>query len=744
MTGRPLVIGGLIAAALLHGGATAAAAPARKTEQPAPVRRDCQDFFVVGTAGENQPGDRFVLTWRGLLPGDEEVRLDGVPQRYGRDYDLDYARGVIRFKRLPTPGAVVQVAYRLLPLHAVRNGPMGQDTLLKTAPAGLRPEPSPVTRGPVARYLSLRPAAVETVKDQEGPEPVSLPIVAGHAPPSPTSGQLRDQLLSGLRQTELQQSVDEAGLGSATVSYLRADALDPRTAQDAREEFNSRLDLRPDPSSRLQFTNYLSRESIFSEDYEEIERRQLQFERTWGQSTVGLMWNRQRRDGFGMANALDALSLTLNHPFNRHLSAEGLFSFEDSLYRGRETSGLITLRERFNRWLSGQASVQHRDSAFSGSTFETGVTLSARPGSSAEAEVAFQEAYSERYGRYQRLASEINAALSDQVMLLGEISRRYSRDLGTVNTFGLGFSARPTAGMLLDAAFSESLGDVIGRERSRTLRFSMDPSAVMRIQLGYDLLANSDHGRSENGLWMVTVGGRRYVRLEGYRGVREFSGEDPVEDSLYRLEVRPLDALALSGSLRRIGDEDDLRSLASVGASLRLVQGVEVTATYRRPTELEEEAEEITGRDLRLTLAPVAGFRLFGEHSTRPEDERGALLDQVNRTLGVETYLGSFGLQGSLTSIQGSALEEPGRQTDFLASLNLSSGTRLYGGLRTLDLLGPEQLRSEILRLGISQTAGPSLFLLLEGQLGYVRDPMGGRVYNPDDTRAQARLGFRF
>ncbi len=741
---RRFVLGTLVVSAAFAAGAIPAVAESKKEATGQATRRDCQDLFVVGTPGDASSTGRFVLTWRGLLPGDEEVRLDGVPQQYGRDYDLDFERGVIRFKRPPAPGAVVQVAYRLLPLNATRNGPMGRDALDATEPAPIRPQLRAVGRGPVARYLSLDRGPEVPVADDVEPGRVSVRIDGEKRVPSPTSGQLRDQLLSGLRQTELQQRVDEAGLGSATVSYLRADALDPRTAQDAREEFRSSLDLRPDAASRLQFSNYLSRESIFSEDYEEIERRQLQFEKTWGQSTVGLLWNRQRRDGFGMANALDALSLTLSHPFNRHLSAEGLFSFENSLYRGQETSGLFTLRERFNRWLSGQASVQHRDSAFSGATLETGVTLSARPGNNAEAEFAFQEAYSERYGRYQRLASEINAAITERVMLLGEVSRRYTRDLGTVHSFGLGFSARPTAGMLLDAAFSESLGDVIGRERSRTLRFSMDPSAALRIQLGYDLLANSDHGRSENGLWMVTVGGRRYVKLEGYRGVREFSGEDPIEDALYRLEVRPLDALALSGSLRRIGDDDDLRSLASVGASLRLVQGVEVTATYRRPTESDEANPEISGRDLRLTLAPVSGFRLFGEHSTRPEDERGALLDQVNRTLGVETHLGSFGLQGSLTSIQGSLLEEPGRQTDFLASLNLSSGTRLYGGLRTLDVLGPEQLRSEILRLGISQTAGPSLFLLLEGQLGYIRDPVGGRVYNPDDTRAQARLGFRF
>lgn len=705
--------------------------------------RDCRDLFVAEAGGD--AARRFVLSWRGLQFGTEECLLDGITLAYGRDYELDYNRGVLHLRRAAAPGAVLQVAYSLCPLRGARNVPFAATELASAVVPSLELTPPGLPSGPVARRLAAPSAAPAPKQRGRRGERLAVSLDPGRERrAAETPGQLRDQLLSGLRQTELQQRIEEGRQGTATVSYLRADPLDPQSATDAREEFDSRIDLRPNQTSRLMLATYLSRDSLFSEDYEEIDRRRLQFERTMGQSTVGLMWDRTRRDGYGMANALDALSLTLNHPFNQNVSAEGLLSYEDSLYRGRELRSLITVRDRFNRWLSGEASVHHRQSSFSGNTLESGLTVSARPGKKVDAELTFRDASSERYGRYRRTAAEVNAALTDNVQLLGEVSQRYSDTLGTINTFGLGMSARPTASTLLEAAFSESLGEQIGRERSQSLRLVMDPSAALRIQLGYDLMASTQSGRAENALWLVTIGGRRYVKLEGYRGIRSLEDESLIEDALYRVEVRPLDAIAFSGSLRRVGSDEDLRSLATVGASLRVLRALEVSALYRRPTEITDKTGNQFGRDFRLTLAPVGGFRLFGEYSTRPEDERGMLLEQVNRTVGLETQLGSFGLQGSLTSIFGSVVTEPGRQADFLASLNVTSGTKLYGGLRTIATLGPDQPRSEILRVGISQTAGPSLFLLLEGQFGYLRSPTGMRTPNPEDTRAQARLGLRF
>ncbi|HTE19902.1 MAG TPA: hypothetical protein VK689_16175, partial [Armatimonadota bacterium] len=542
---------------------------------------------------------------------------------------------------------------------------------------------------------------------------------------------------------ELQQQLGGPGSGSGNVTYFRADPIDPRTAGDAREEFNIKLNLRPGSSSRLLLDNYFSRESLFTESYEQNERQRLQFEQTLGKSTAALMWERRRSDGYGVANSLDALSLTLTHPFTRNLAAEGFFSHEQSMYRGRESESLLTLRQLLARGMQAQASVQFRGSEFSGNTLESGLTLFAQPGGSSDVTLGFRRSDSERYGSYQRLSAEFDAAVSKKLQVMGEVSERSSDKLGGIRTYGLGMSARPTARTLLEAAFSESVGEAAGRERSHTARLAVDPSAAVKLQVGYDLLTSDRDGDSENALWIVTLGGRRYVRLEGYAAQYVPLDDPRYRDALYRVEVRPIPVFAVSGHLRRVGNEAEENGVAGVGANLTLTRGVDLSTTYRRPTAAVT-APDLFGRDFKLSLMPVSGLRVFGQYSLRPEDRYGVLLDQTHRSVGLETQLGSFSLQGSITSMQGQLAPDPGQRLDLLASLVFGGATKLYGGIRTQDGLLASDGRSRIYRLGISQTAGPAFFMLLEGQFGWLLDGGGTRTWSADDARAQARLGIRF
>jgi hypothetical protein len=678
------------------------------------------------------PGRELTLSWRGLPWGSERVSLDGRRLRPGIEYTLDCSQGILRVSTAPPPGSVLEIVYRTAPYLSEPASPGD------TRAPGLQPpyrRPRFGVRAAASRETS--PSIVE-----RGP---GLPPLTAAGYPAPGGGdRLRDELLSGLRETALQEQITGVGAASARVSYFRADPLDPRTVPDAREEFNSQLNLRPTPQSRLSLSNFVSRDSLFSEDYEEQERHRLKFDQTWNRSTASLMWERRRSDGYGLANSLDALSLSLTHPFTRNLAADALFEYENSLHRGSETRSLLSLRQLLGDYLEAQANLQYRTTEFTGSSLDTGLSLFARPGASADATLTLRQSQSGQYGRYQRVGAEVNASVSRQVQVTGEVSQRLTERFGNVQTFGLGLAARPAAATLLEAAFSESTGGRTGRERSHTVRLHVDPSAAVRLQLGYDLL-NSDLGdASRNALWLVTLGGRRYVKLEGYAGSHEVSDDGVYDDALYRVELRPLDPLALSGSLRRVQNDAEARALAGVGATLKLIDGVDVAAGYRRPTALEEGDPDEVGRDLKLSLSPAPRLRLFGQYSERPEDARGMLLDQVHRSLGMETRLGSFSLVGSLTRMEGAFAPDPGRRLDVLASLSLGEGTRIYGGLRTGNPTTLEPLKSRLYRFGISQTAGSSLFLMLEGQFGWLMDAEGNRTWDSEDTRAQARVGLRF
>lgn len=708
----------LILSAVLLYPALAAGAEERAPEPPVQTRAlggaRWEDLYVLSA-----PGADLRLSRPGALWGSERVLRDGRPLRAGVDYTLEPVSGRILLSRPAPAGTVLQVRfYTPVPAAAAPTA------------AAARPLPTPLES---RLRASLR-----------GQIPGLAPAAAPANPRVASTGEeIREELLSGLRLTQHQERLAGSGSDSGTVSYLRADPLDPQTAGAGREEFSSNLDLRPNATSRVRLLNSIARESLFTEDYAEQERQRLQFDQTFGKSTASLLWERRRSDGRGVANALDALSLTLAHPFNKSTLAEGYFSTEESIARGRETTSLVSVTERLSQALQARAGLQLRTSELSGNTVEAGLNVNTQPVRGTDLNFTFRDAGSDRYGRYSRVGADLTSVLSSKLQIQGEISRRGSDQVGSIDTLGLGFAARPTTRALLEAAFSQSAGAALGRESTETVRLSLDPSAALRLQLGYDVSQSSRDGRSQNALWILTMGKERYLKVEGYAAVHDPRDAAPFSDSLYRLELRPVQPLSLSAQLRRVLLDQEDRAIAGVGAEVRLARLFEVAAAYRRPALNGVLAPQMDGQDVRLSFLPVPSFRVFGQYTARPEDSRGALLDQVQQSLGLESTLGSLTLQGTLTRMDGRLVSEPGRRMDFLATLALGGTTRLYGGLRTQDFASVDQQAARVYRLGISQTAGTA-FLMLEGQFGWLTDAAGNRTFSQDDALAQARLGFRF
>lgn len=737
MPGRVLTI---CLAVVALGAAAASADEPRPTTAPTQNRglggHSYRDVFQLSVRATE-----FLLTWRDLQWNSELVYVDGKLRTGGRDYLIDYPSGSLHLKQPAASGSLVEVVYRIQPVFASPNVPPRA-----SAPdiAGMKLEPhrAATNSRSIPSLAAHLGRALYSPARIVGP-PTELEATATGPAPAGDLESLRTQLLTGLRETTLQEQIVGDGRDRAAVSYLRSDPVDPRTFGSGQEELNTQLDLHPSPTSRLLWSNYLSRSSMFTDSYQYSERQQLQFQQTWNKSSVDLLWERRRSDGNGVADSLDALSLSLTQRVTSSLSAEGLLSFENSLYRGWSSRNLLTLRQQLGRSLETQVFLSQRYSGVYGPGFEGAVSVYAHPNARTTALVSAQESRSLQYGRYGRLSSSVTTSVADGLQFSAEASQRTSDRYGNVSSYGLGMAARPTARTLLEAAFSESTGDRIGRERARTLRLTTDPTALVKIQLGYDLLTSSASGATQNALWIVTVGDRRYLKVEGTAGLYALTGADPFSDQLYRVEVRPIGALALNGGIHAVEMDQIRRTLGNVGGTLYISRGVDVSATYRRPAETVADPQ-LYGGDVKLHLAPVPGFQFFGQYSRRPEDERGYLLDQTEQTLGVEARLGSFALSGSQTNIAGVLAGTPGVRRDVLASLNFAGGTRLYGGLSREDNTLSDALQKLVYRAGISQMAGQSFFLMLEGQVSLLVDSAGARTLDPVDTRAQARLGLRF
>ena len=678
---------------------------------------------------DSEPVSVLTLAWRGLSERPLAVSRDGSALKEA-EFTVDRVNGAVRLLKPAQPGQVILVAYEVDPKKAQTNPVFPSSTFPR--------------RGEV-ELEALRTVQRQTLRNRLASKTGIQPPVDPKTGARTNPEAFQDEFLSGLRQTALLEQVSDPNGGTARTIYFRNDALDPRSAGDSREELDSKVNLPAGAGGKLAIENYLSRESLFTEDYQEYERRKIAFEQTWGKSTTALMWERRRSDGYRVGDSLDALSLAVTHPFNANTQGEAYLSQEESLFRGRETQSFFTLRRQLGSRLEAQFGGGYRLSQFAGNTLETGGVLTARPSDKSEATLSFREANSELYGKQQRFSLEGGATLSRQVQLSVEASRRTSQALGAIDNYGMGLALRPNARTMLEAAFSESTGAAIGREQARSLRLTADPASSVKIQLGYDLLRSHGNGTSSdtnNALWLVTLGGKRYVKLEGYAADRLVDA-DRFRDALYRVEVRPFLPIALSGSFREVRSGDENSALAGVGAKVQVLRVLDVSGAYRRPPVTGALPSDQTGRDVRVGLMPVEGFRLFGGYTDNPENDRGQLLLQKERTVGVETRLGSFGLQGSLSRMEGQFLPDSGRRLDLLASLTMG-GTRLYGGYRTEDALLLDAMRAATYRLGISQTVGPTFFLTLEGQIGYLEDGAGSRIFNTEDARAQARIGLRF
>ncbi|MBM3457046.1 MAG: hypothetical protein FJX77_00720 [Armatimonadetes bacterium] len=355
---------------------------------------------------------------------------------------------------------------------------------------------------------------------------------------------------------------------------------------------------------------------------------------------------------------------------------------------------------------------------------------------------------SAKYGRFRRVSAETQWQLHPRVQVSGEVGHRSADEAPGIFTYGLGLAARPTSTVLFEASQQQGVTQSTARERNRLVRVTAQPSSVFRAQLGFQDNALEEPDRlaaTRNALWNFQAGGnRRYVKLDGHSGLVTRPGQDPYLESLYRVEVRPAGAFSLFTSLREVEQKDAGHSLLGLGTTLFLRKGVEVTATHRQPGEDTGGKNDAAGQGLQLKLAPSGSLKLFGGYNFRPEDPRGALLDETHQTLGLETQVGSVALLGSMTYLDRPTSVASEQRWDLLATLSLGDATRLFAGYRTREGGLADRVFGRSYRFGVSQGVGTSFFLLLEGEVGYAFDPAGARSLDPDSTRAQARFGLKF
>lgn len=660
----------------------------------------------------------FHVSTAGVRFGSEAVVLDGLVLKAGRDYTVDWERGVLRLAVSAAPGSVLQVMYAAAELPRFGELPP------PPSGTGHRPLQWMSVGGQVARGLGARVIGLNGEVDS-----------------------LELQLRSGVRRSDFSEETSE-GPGRSTVAYNRVDPLDPRTAASGREEFASSVEFKPNPTTRLALDNSFTREGPLSDDYVERERRRVSYQQGWGRTLATLLWDERRSLGGAVAEDRSALSIGLTHPYARGGTVTALLQRESSPFFGGESRAQLNVRQQLGSIFETQAGLTVENSDLDGALLEAGASLFARPSDRADLRFTYNAVDSDRYGIFHRFKAASEIQVGSATQLSGEWVYRTSDRGERLMRYDLGLASQVARGTRVETNFNQAIRASGDRDYSGGFRIEADPSSVVKLRLGLDLNRRLEDGlsldRGQGANWSLALGGKRYARIDGYHGRFASYGESNFQDSLYRLEVKPHTLFALNGSLRQVDGIDTQRSLLGAGASVNPVRGVELLAAYRQPQLPSGGLLPEGGKEVQLKLSPLAGVKVFGGYNLRPEDRQGLLLDERHRTVGLETRLGSLALSGSRTRLDRIPTQGREQRTDVTATLAVGRGTQLFGGLRLREAILGERLFGQSYRFGINQGLRSSFFLMLEGQVGWLTDGAGLRAVDPDDTRAQARLGIRF
>lgn len=646
---------------------------------PAPAATQ-ELVFGNGTAGP------FPLSWTAVRVGSERISVNGSRLRLGLDYLVEYETGVLRFFQPLRPDQVARVDYVY---DASRAKPNQQ---------------------PAQAPLSMRL--------WEGGSS-SLQMI-GAVQPGAAQGAAPTASLLGFRaQTAL-------GGGQISSLFLLAPDSNGRSGGSAWQ------------TSALQFG---------------ASRTQgpFRFNTSFSQAGAGFAPNRE----FPLQQGLRVLDLSAAFEPSRRVS------FTSQVKRQEALDPAAKDRE--------QTSMAHRltlaPSAGTKLTFSQESTTRARPGAAGTGARGRSEST-------DALRAQIEQQLGARTTLTALAEQRRADATGRSTTTGVNLAARPTATTSVTAAFARTSGEKSGVESRSDLDLTVRPAAQLGFRIGFNQHLTEKQGSVVGADWGVTAGRNGLLTVEGQsvekttakgpaeqteqlkvaaaplRGIKltalmtskQVGPEQARETRETSVELTPLRELRLAGTLREQELTGGTATVRGISGAVKPLRFLDLSGAYK--THEAPAGDTVVTRDVRLALTPVRGLKLQGAYAENPEDRDGQVLNATDRSLGLESTIGSLVLGGRY-SIGESGANRETEQSEVRLALNLWGNSRFYSTYKASEERGDKLTQGRTLSLGFTRSLSDNLYLLLEGALTQVQVD-GVEQPGLSDQRAQLRLGLRF
>jgi hypothetical protein len=370
----------------------------------------------------------------------------------------------------------------------------------------------------------------------------------------------------------------------------------------------------------------------------------------------------------------------------------------------------------------------------------TAFGLTTRPSARAQFTGSYARSESTQTGRETTSSLSLATTPLPRLKLNSQFTERVSDRDGASSSLGLDWNARAGKWIGLDGGVSRKEAARVGTDDVQRLRLSLGPLSLEGQRTESDRLTGSG---AEEQLLRLEAAVMSGLRLGGGRGSR-VTGADHATTELSEafVEIAPDPVFHFRGSLQSAVTGEQEALTKALSAALKAPRLLEVSSAYKSREATTGDA--LVSRDYVVALTPLRGFKLQGAYRENPEDKNGVVLDQLQRSLGLQSQFGFLGLSGTYSSIDaGPAAPGTTSQMELKLTLDLAAKTRFYSGYRERDSRQASLLRDRTFSLGFTRSVGSSLYLLLEGE--YTLSERDGQpLDDPADARANARFGLRF
>ncbi|MEN6372804.1 MAG: hypothetical protein ABFD64_12425 [Armatimonadota bacterium] len=389
----------------------------------------------------------------------------------------------------------------------------------------------------------------------------------------------------------------------------------------------------------------------------------------------------------------------------RRLNMDASYLSRDSDASGAETRTVLGMMADPFDWMRLQSKMSWKDSDKAGGETGLDLGLKATPSKRLSLDAGYSNTDSDGNGQVSKTDVKVTSNPLDKVDLSAGVSL-YNADNADQTTTGVSVAARPIDQMKIEGAYSGKQVDQGNDEQQRSVKVEAKPTNSMKITAGL--------GEKEVDVQLQT------------------SKEAGVE-------LTPSDKLKIASSYKECDNGQNVTTEKNYSGTVKPMDFLEVSGAYKdRENPL---TDNIDTKSLKLALGASESFKVTGQYSYNPEDNKGNVQRLSSSTLGLEMKIGILGITGGYSTKEDYLGGNMQIEKEFGLHIPLFGNGKLNTGFKFSEAIADLDQLTKTYSIGYTHDLGSRFNLSITGELMHsTQDSL-----LPDgECKATAKLGMKF